>query len=207
MKRYILFFFCCITFFSYGQTIDTVFKTMPDEFLPAFSEANKTMLLMDTSLSVIPYPLGKIERLEYTDTFLSLKTSDVGTLQMKLLPLVNNTQIISVVKTICSKKVCDSEIRFFSDKWEEIDKNRLMPDIQPEIFFDASKLNTLDFKVAASHINIYPLHFQFNKENDDLSIKFDFTGFLSSEDLKKIEPFVEKENLILSWNKSMFVFN
>src|SRR5690554_5475125 len=130
MKRYILFFFCCITFFSYGQTIDTVFKTMPIEFLPAFSDANKTMLLMDTSLSVIPYPLGKIERLEYTDTFLSLKTSDVGTLQLKLLPLVNNTLIISVVKTVCSN-VCDSEIRFFTDKWEEIDKNNLLPNIQP----------------------------------------------------------------------------
>lgn len=205
MKRYILFFFYCITFFSYGQTIDTVFKTMPIEFLPAFSDANKTMLLMDTSLSVIPYPLGKIERLEYTDTFLSLKTSDVGTLQLKLLPLVNNTLIISVVKTVCSN-VCDSEIRFFTDKWEEIDKNNLLPNIQPHIFFDASKLNRLDFKVAVSHINIYPLHLQFNKESDDLAVKFDFVGFLSSDDLKKIEPFVEKESIILSWNKSMFVF-
>ena len=206
MKHYILLLFCCITFSGFGQTIDTVFRTMPDEILPAFSEANKTMLLVDTSLSVIPYPLGKIERVDYTDSFLSMKTSDVGTLQLKLLPLVNNTQIISVVKTVCSKKVCDSEVRFFTDKWEEIDRKSLLPDIQPEVFFDSSKLNTLDFKIAVSHINIYPLHLQFSKENDDLTVTFDFNGVLSAEDLKKIEPFVEKESITLSWNKSMFVY-
>lgn len=112
MKHSILLFFSCIIFVSYGQKIDDVFETMPDYFLPAFSDANKTMLLVDTSLSVIPYPLGEIERLEYTDTFLSVKTSDVGTMQIKLLPLVNDTQIIAVIKSVCSN-VCDSNIRFF----------------------------------------------------------------------------------------------
>ncbi len=74
MKRYIiLFLLTSFTFFSFGQTMNELFKTMPNEYLPAFSEANKTMLLVDSSLSVIPYPLGEIERLEYSDTFLSLK--------------------------------------------------------------------------------------------------------------------------------------
>ncbi len=205
MRQYILFFFCCITFSNYGQSIDDVFKTMPEEFIPAFTEYNKTMLLVDTSFSVIPYPLGKIKKLEYSATSLSVKTSEVATLQIKLLPLVNNTQIISVIKTVCGN-VCDSNIRFFTDKWKEIDKNSLLPDIKPNIFFDSSKLNALDFKVAASHINIYPLSFQFDKESNDLTVKFDFAGFLSSEDLRKIGPFVEKESVVLSWNKSTFVF-
>ena len=205
MKRYILFLFCCIAFSNYGQSIDDVFKTMPEEFIPAFTEYNKTMLLVDTSLSVIPYPLGKIKKLEYSSTSLSVKTSDVGTLQIKLLPLVNNTQIISVIKTVCGD-VCDSSIRFFTDKWVEIDKNSLLPNIEPSIFFDSSKLNTLDFKVAASHINISPLSFQFDKESNDLTVKFEFAKLLSSEDLKKIEPFVDKESVVLSWNKSTFVF-
>lgn len=205
MKQHIVLIFWCITFFGFGQTIDTIFRTMSDELLPAFSEVNKTMLLVDTSLSVIPYPLGKIEKLEYTESFLSMKTSEVGTLQLKLLPLVNNSKIISVVKTVCSKKICDSDVRFFTDKWEEIDKKSLLPDIQPEVFFDSTQLNSLDFKIAASHIHIYPLHFQFNKENDDLLVTFDFNNALSPEDFKKIEPFVEKKAIVLQWNKAMFV--
>ena len=72
MKRYIiLLILSSITFFSYGQTINELFKSMPSQYLPAFSEANKTMLLVDSSLSVIPYSLGQIERLEYTDTTFS----------------------------------------------------------------------------------------------------------------------------------------
>ena len=205
MRQYILFFFCCITFSNFGQSIDDVFKTMPEDILPAFSEYNKTMLLVDTSLSVIPYSLGEIKKLEYSETSMTLNTSDVGTLQIKLLPLVNNTQIISVIKTVCGK-VCDSNIRFFTDNWEEIDKNSLLPEIEPTIFFDSSKLNTLDFKIATSHINIYPLKFQYDKDSNDLTVKFDYAGFLSSEDLKIIEPFVDNESLVLSWNKSTFVF-
>ncbi len=106
MKRYIiLLLLSSISFLSSGQTINELFKSMPSEYLPAFSEANKTMLLVDSSLSVIPYALGEIERLEYTDTFLSLKTSEVGTMQIKILPLVNNTQIVALIKTVCSSNV------------------------------------------------------------------------------------------------------
>ena len=186
--------------------IGQVFKTMPDEFLPAFSEADKTMLLVDTSLTVIPYALGNIERLYHNDNYLSLKTSEMGTLQIKLLPLVNKTQIIALIKTVCSSKVCDSNLRFFSDKWEEIEKSNILPDIQPNLFFDASKINTLDFKLAVSHINIYPLQYQFNKGSNDLSVKFDFKDLLSPEDIKKIEPFVNKETIDLKWNNSMFIY-
>ena len=92
--------------------MNELFKSMPSEYLPAFTEADKTMLLVDSSLSVIPYALGEIERLEYTDTFLSIRTSEVGTMQIKILPLVNKTYVIALIKTVCSG-VCDSNIRFF----------------------------------------------------------------------------------------------
>jgi hypothetical protein len=142
MKQYILLFFLGFTLsLSYGQNIDTLFKTMPDELLPAFSEANKTMLLVDSSMSVIPYPLGEIEKLDYSETFLSLKTSKVGTMQIKILPLVNNTKIVALINTVCSK-VCDSNVRFFTQEWEEIDKKGLLPELAPHIFFDKTEMDT-----------------------------------------------------------------
>ena len=206
MKHYILLFLSCIAFVSYGQKIDDVFKSMPNEFLPAFDEANKTMLLVDTSLSVIPYPLGEIEKLEYSDTFLSVRTSEVGTLQIKILPLVNNTQIIALIKTVCAKKMCDSNIRFFSDKWEEIDKSSILHPIPPLTFFDETKLNDPEFKWAISHIDIYPLNYQFMKGSDDLRVKFDIEEYLSPKDFQKVEPYIKSETLDLVWNKSMFVY-
>ena len=163
------------------------------------------MLLVDSSLSVIPYPLGEIERLDYSDTFLSIRTSKVGTMQIKILPLVNNTIIVALINTVCTK-VCDSNVRFFTEKWEEVDKDSLLPTLSPYLFFDKSKLDTSEFKWAVSHIDIYPLHFQFQNGSNDLKVKFDIAGHLSEQDLKKIKPYLKKETIELSWNKSTFVY-
>ncbi len=207
MKRYsiLLLLISCTTILSYGQTMDELFKTMPNELLPAFSEANKTMLLVDSSLVVIPYALGEIERLDYTDTFLSLMTSNVGTMQIKILPLVNKTQIIALIKTVCSS-VCDSDIRFFTNEWEEIEKSSLLPTIPPHIFFDEKELNTPEFKWAVSQIDIFPLQFEFKDGGNNLQVKFDIVNHLSPQDSLKIKPYLVKETIDLSWNKSTFVY-
>ncbi|NLC49704.1 MAG: DUF3256 family protein [Bacteroidales bacterium] len=206
MKRYFtLLILSCITLLSYGQTMDDVFKTMPNDFLPAFSEADKTMLLVDSSLSVIPYALGEIERLAYSDTFLSIKTSEVGTMQIKILPLINNTQIIVLIKTVCSG-VCDSDIRFFTNEWKEIDKKSILPTITPQVFFDQKELNTPEFKWTVSQIDMFPLEFQFKNGSNNLQVKFDIANHLSALDFAKIEPFLVKETIDLLWNKSMFVY-
>ena len=205
MKQYILLLFLsCISFFSLGQTMDEIFKTMPEELLPGFSEANKTMLLVDSSLSVIPYALGEIEKLEYSDTFLSLRTSKAGTMQIKLLTLVNNTKLVALINTVCSD-FCDSNIRFYTDKWEEVDKKSLLPDLPPRFFFDKSKIDKPEFKWAVSHIDIYPLHFQFKKGSNTLEVKFDIMGHLSPQDSMKIQPYLNKDFIELAWNKSTFV--
>ncbi len=206
MKRYFtLLILSCITLLSYGQTMDDVFKTMPNDFLPAFSEADKTILLVDSSLSVIPYALGEIERLAYSDTFLSIKTSEVGTMQIKILPLINNTQIIVLIKTVCSG-VCDSDIRFFTNEWKEIDKKSILPTITPQVFFDQKELNTPEFKWTVSQIDMFPLEFQFKNGSNNLQVKFDIANHLSALDFAKIEPYLVKETIDLLWNKSMFVY-
>ena len=207
MKRYIiLLLLSSIAFLSSGQTMNELFKSMPSEHLPAFSDADKTMLLVDSSLSVIPYALGQIERLKYTDTFLSLKTSEVGTMQIKILPLVNNTQVVALIKTVCSSNICDSNIRFFTNQWEEIEKSSLLPTIPPSLFFDNSKMDTPEFKWAISRIDIYPLQFEFKDGGNDLQVRFDITNHLSKQDAAKIEPYLKKETIDLSWNKSTFVY-
>lgn len=206
MKRYFtLLLLSCIALLSYGQTMDEVFKTMPGDFLPAFSEADRTMLLVDSSLSVIPYALGEIERLAYSDTFLSIKTSEVGTMQIKILPLINNTQIIVLIKTVCSG-ICDSDIRFFTSEWVEIEKDSLLPAITPSVFFDQKELDTPGFKWTVSQIDIFPLQFQFKNGGDNLQVKFDIVNHLSSQDSVKISPYLVTETIDLMWNKSTFVY-
>lgn len=123
IKRFIPLGFLLIALTCSAQKMGELFKTMPQHVLPGFSEADKIMLLVDTALTSIPYPLGNIERINYTDDFLKIKTSSRGNLQIKLLPLINNTKIVCVVKTVCGQ-ACDSQIQFYSTEWNPIESAR-----------------------------------------------------------------------------------
>ncbi len=203
MKKIIIAFFIFISTSVFSQKIDDVFKTMPNSVLPGLSESNRTMFLVDTGKTVIPYSLGKIEKLAYTPDFLKIKTSDIGTTQIKLLPLINDTKIICVIKTVCGN-ACDSRIQFYSTDWKELDSNALLPDISPESFFDSSQKNSDNYKFAVSLPDIYPVSAEFENGSNSLTLKLDLTKYLSSEQLADIKPFIKNETKTLKWNNTSF---
>lgn len=188
---------------GYGQKMSNVFKIMPDDILPGFSEANKTMLLVDTGLKVIPYPLGKIEKIKYTDSYLHLKTSDIGTLQVKLLPLVNNTKIICVIKTVCGK-ACDSNIQFYSTNWEKIEENTLLPPLSAASFFDPLNKGSDDYNYALSLLDMEPISATFLNGSDDLTFTLNYASYVSKENIEKIKPFIKQDFITLQWTKTSF---
>ena len=68
--------------------------------------------------------------------------------------------------------VCDSDIRFFTNEWKEIDKKSILPTITPQVFFDQKELNTPEFKWTVSQIDMFPLEFQFKNGSNNLQVKF-----------------------------------
>ena len=67
MKKYILTLILLVAFATnkqtvYGQTINDIFKSMPAELLIGVSEGNKTMLIVDTANTTIPYIFGEIQK-------------------------------------------------------------------------------------------------------------------------------------------------
>ena len=203
MKKILITSFILISVVAFPQKIDNFFKTMPNFILPGLSESNKTMLLVDTGKTVIPYPLGEIEKLAYSPSFLKIKTSETGTTQIKLLPLINNTHIICVIKTVCAK-ACDSNIRFYSTDWKELDANTLLSNISAESFFDSSKKDSNNYKFALSLPDIYPVSAEFENGSDSLTLKLDLENYLSDEQLAEIRPFIKNETITLNWNNISF---
>ncbi|HOV72028.1 MAG TPA: DUF3256 family protein, partial [Dysgonamonadaceae bacterium] len=165
--------------------------------------ADKTLILVDTGLKIIPYPLGNIERMKYSDSYLQLKTSDIGTFQLKLLPLVNNTKIICVIKTVCGK-ACDSDIRFYSTQWEKIDENTLLPPVSAESFFDRQKQGSNEYEYALSLLDVEPLSAVFSDDSDDLILSLNYEAYLSEENIAKIKPFIKQDFITLHWTKTSF---
>jgi hypothetical protein len=203
IKRFIPLGFLLIALTCSAQKMGELFKTMPQHVLPGFSEADKIMLLVDTALTSIPYPLGNIERINYTDDFLKIKTSSRGTLQIKLLPLINNTKIVCVVKTVCGQ-ACDSQIQFYSTEWNPIESEPLLPHLSAEMFFDRSQKNNIDFEKALRLIDMEPIKAEFKGGSDDLTLILDYESYVSAENVELIKSFIEQDSITLRWNKTSF---
>ena len=204
MKKKLFFFlFIISSFCSFAQKIDDVFKTMPDSLLPGLSEDNKIMMLVDTAKTIIPFGMGNFEKLSHSDSFLNIQTSRVGTTQIKLLPLINNSKIVCVIKTVCSD-ICDSQISFYTTDWKELQKNSLLPGVSIESFFDSSKKGSDSYKFALSLPDISPVKAWFENGGDDLMFGLDLSSYLPREDKDQMKPFLKTDKVVLKWNKTRF---
>lgn len=203
--RKIFFLFLSAIFLnnSYAQNINNVFKSMPQHILPGFSEDNRTMLLVDTGTTIIPYSLGKIEKLKHTSDYLKLKTSNVGTTQIKLLPTADNSFVICVIKTVCSK-ACDSNISFYNADWQQVDTKLYLPELSPDIFFNTETKNSEKYNFAVSLPDIYPVWAEFVSNSNDLALTLDYKNYLSESQMSDIEPFIKNQTYILKWDKHSF---
>lgn len=132
MQRNILFIFLFLSLCSYGQTIGDLFRSMPSGLLPGVSENNKTMLLVDTGKTVVPYAMGEVQKLRQSNDFLQIRTSAVGTTQLKMLPVAEDSVIVCLIKTVCGD-ICDSNITFYTTDWEILQKNNLCRWLQQKI--------------------------------------------------------------------------
>ena len=187
---------------SYSQNIDSVILDMPENIIPALSVDNRTMLLVDSTARVIPTVFGEVEKLTYRDDYLKVKTSDVGTIQIKTLDTKNDTYIVCVIKTVCAP-ACDSDIKFYDSEWEEIDKSTLLPSMTMEsfiIFKDNQKHQTI-YKSLLPDICLIDARFD---DTGKLVLKLDVEKYLSGEDLKKFNQTFELKELTFKWDLVSF---
>lgn len=188
---------------GYSQNINNVFKSMPEHILPGFSEDNRTMLLVDTGTTVIPYSLGKIEKLNHTSDYLKLKTSNVGTTQIKILTTDDKNFVICVIKTVCSK-ACDSNISFYNADWQQVETKQYLPELSPDIFFNAETKKSEKYNFAVSLPDIYPVWAEFVENSNDLALTLDYKNYLSEAQLPEIESYIKNTTYILKWDKHSF---
>ncbi|ULB33616.1 MULTISPECIES: DUF3256 family protein [Proteiniphilum] len=203
MRKILLFLSIFVISVSYGQNIGDLFKSMPTVLLPGISEGNKTMLLVNTGKTTIPYTLGEISKIKQNDDILEIKTSGVGTIQLKLLPVAQDSMIICMIKTVCGE-VCDSHITFYDTEWNEISGKPLIPDISEEFFFDSSKKEMENYKYAVSLPHIYPVSAKFSNDTSDLVLTFNYKHLLTADQIMQIEPFLKSDTVVLHWNNATF---
>lgn len=212
MKRII---FSSILFVSiltngYSQTISEIILDMPDSVIYGMSTDLKEDLISNPTDSIFEIKdhdlYASIKRLSFSEDYMKISTSEVGEIQIKLLPLINDTKIICVVKTVC-KGICDSHLSFYSLKWTPIDNDGLYPKPELKWFLkeDVDK-DSETFKNAIALVDILPVKLILSKDSESLIAELNIEKYMDEKSYKDLKPFLNDNPKILTWNKTSFKY-
>lgn len=197
-----------IGMWAYAQeNLSLMFIEMPDDILLGVSAGQRAELVAnpDSAGLIVATGLSRIERTApLTEDYISLKTSDAGTLEIMLLPLVNNTSIVGVIRTVCGK-VCDSRIDFYTTDWKPLDQPDLFPVTDKSLFLKQDvDTASEDYQNAVAVLDMTPVKLSYSPEKQEITARYDIEGYLSSVDYKLLEPYLTKEPKVYKWDKFSF---
>lgn len=210
MKQVILTIAFMVSCFAMeAQNIAPLFTAMPDSFTPQLESAWRKDL-------VDLYKEGKSAKLQNTmdgtsilktlsDDYVDLQITDVSALQLKLLPLVNNTYIICMVNTVAGP-VKDSRISFYTTDWNPLDAKDLFTPSEMSSFIKARTDQTAaEYKEARLAADMLLVEYRLNPANTELEAILTTPQYLGKEQRALLMPFINETPLIYSWEKSRFV--
>lgn len=199
---------CAFTMGVQAQEMDALFVSMPDSNIPQLENAWRKDL-------IDLYKSGKEARLKntmngfstlqkLTADYLLLQVTERSTIEMKLLPLVNNTYVICRVKTV-NGPVADSQVDFFTTQWEPLDAADLFTPISADWFLkegvDRSSNSFID---ATSRLDIELIEYRLSPDDLTLTATYTTPLYLSREDRKKVMPFIKESPKVYTWEKYRF---
>jgi hypothetical protein len=207
MKKVWTLFFVLQTFFSVieAQTADWYFIKMPINLLPNLPVNSRKDLVdfyKNDRTAVMPAAFsGEMTLKKLSDDYLFLQTSDVSSLQIKLLPLNDSTKIIAFINT-ASAPMKNSIIRFYDTNWILLNSINV-PKLTCLDFFDAmSSGKEIKDRFEKYCMRLF-VELRLEPESNTLtaisSVKEDFKIDFPKEFL----PFI-KDSIKLSWQRGHF---
>lgn len=188
-----------------AQDIAGILSSAPKSVLPGLDKEQRYNLVLnnnDTSKVVVQTPIYEnVERKAFSEDYILIQTSDVATTQIKLLPLINDSKIVCVVKTI-KAKASDSQVQFYTTNWNPIAVENLLPakNIKWFIKSDADTSN-VEYKNALAMVDMLPITFTLSEDNNDIVAQFDIQNYLSKDDYKMLQPYLIEGGKTFSWDK------
>ncbi len=207
MKKLLLFLLLILSQLTtvVAQSVDFYFIKMPLDLLPDLPVNSRKDLVdfyKNERTSVMPSAFGgEMTVKEMSSSYLYLQTSSVTSLQMKLLPLNDSLNIISLIFT-SSAPLKHSVIKFFDTDWKVIDSIK-PPKADVLDFFDKTSAGSeLSVKFKNKVIRNF-IEFSFDKDSDDLILTNSVKEDLQGEFLPEFDPFLKK-SIRLKWQKGKF---
>lgn len=203
-----LLFFGLFTVLAPAQDMVKVFTSMPDSCIPQLEEAwRKDMVDL--------FKAGKEARLKntmngssvltkLTGDYLSLQVTERSTIELKLLPLVNDTYIICMVTTV-NGPVADSRVAFYTTDWKPLPSQDLLIPVKGDWFLQAAVDTTQsDYQTAVSRLDMELIQYSLSPDNLTLTATYTTPLYLGEEDRKMVTPFLKESPKVYQWKSTRF---
>lgn len=211
MKRYIyIILLVIIALGATAQDMKTVFINMPDPYIPQLESAWRKDLI-DLFVSGKEARLqntmnGYSRLLNLTNDYLSLEVTERSSVEMKLLPLVNNTHIVCMITTV-SAPVADSRVAFYTTEWQPLEATDLFTPVSADWFIKEDADKTLDaYKDVVARLDIDLIRYQLSPDTQTLTATYTTPLYLSSKEREKVLPYLKDSPKVYTWEKFHFKY-
>lgn len=209
MRKFLFIMVCLFgAFAGQAQDMKSVFLAMPDSMTPLLTKVNKEdcidFLASDMKAEVMNRFNNPAEMKVLTEDYVLMKTSAIGTLEMKLLPVNDSTKVVCMVKTVCSS-ACDSEVHFYTSDWkQELDRRDYLQMPVFEDFFLQKDSLTDEEALIRQKADMHLMKASLSK--DDLTITFIYTtpDYLNREDKDKMLKQLKQPSVSFQWKNAKF---
>ena len=191
-----------------AQDMKSVFIAMPDSITPLLTKVNKEdcvdFLESNMKAEVKNRFDGTAEMKVLTEDYTLVQTSEIGTLEMKLLPVDDSTKVICMVKTVCAS-ACDSDIRFYASDWsKELDVTLFLQRPSADVFFLPNDALSEEGILIRKKADINLMKVSLSKDDTSLSCQYTTPDYLNQEDKEKLVLHLRKDPVILQWKDGKF---
>lgn len=191
-----------------AQNMKTVFVAMPDSVTPLLTKVNREDCIdfLDSNMkAVVKNRFGNVAEMKVlTDDYVLMQTSEVGMLEMKLLPLADSTKVICMVKTV-NVPVADSSVRFYTSDWsQQLDVKEFLQLPSMDAFFLPNDSLKDEAILTRKKADMHLMKAQLSKEDTFLTFTYTTPDYLNEEDREKLLPHLRKEPIVLRWSEGKF---
>ena len=202
----VLTFFCVLS--ATAQNMKSVFVSMPDSIAPLLTQTNKEDCIdfLDSNMkAVVKNRFGnEAEMKALTENYVLMQTSPVGTLEMKLLPVNDSTNVVCMVKTVCAS-ACDSEVHFYTSDWsKKLDAKNFLQTPEADAFFLPNDTLTDEDALIRKKADMHLMKVSLSKDDASLTYIYSTPDYLNEEDREKLLPHLRKEPIVLRWQDGKF---
>ena len=191
-----------------AQNMKSVFVLMPDSIAPLLTQTNKEDCIdfLDSNMkAVVKNRFGnEAEMKALTENYVLMQTSPVGTLEMKLLPVNDSTNVVCMVKTVCAS-ACDSEVHFYTSDWsKKLDAKNFLQTPEADAFFLPNDTLTDEDALIRKKADMHLMKVSLSKDDASLTYIYSTPDYLNEEDREKLLPHLRKEPIVLRWQDGKF---